>query len=73
MNSNTVTASSGPTMMYHRIVVAFAENKKNKTKKNTKTKRHLVTMGQLKTKDASKNRLFSVEKRKFGLSIELIM
>ena len=61
MNANTVTASNGPTMKYHRIV-AFAENKKKKkTKTKTKTKRHLVTMGQLKTKDASKTRLFSVE------------
>ena len=61
MNANTVTASNGPTMKYHRIV-ALAENKKqSKNKNKTKTKRHLVTMGQLKTKDASKTRLFSVE------------
>ena len=31
MNANTVRASNGPTMKYHRIV-AFAENKKTKTK-----------------------------------------
>ena len=35
MNANTVTASNGPTMKYHRIV-ALAENKKNKTKTKTK-------------------------------------
>ena len=63
MNANTVTASNGPTMKYHRIV-ALAENKKTKQKqkqKQTKTKRLLITMGQLKTKDASKTRLFPVE------------
>ena len=58
MNANTVTASSGATMKYHRIV-ALAEKKKQN--KKTKTKRHLVIMGQLKTNDASKTRLFSVE------------
>ena len=31
MNANTVTASNGPTMKYHRIV-ALAENKKTKQK-----------------------------------------
>ena len=60
MNANTVTASNGLTMKYHRRV-ALAENKKTKQKqKQTKTKRHLITMGQLKTNDASKTRLFSV-------------
>ena len=35
MNANTVTASNGPTMKYHRIV-ALAENKKqNKKQKGT--------------------------------------
>ena len=57
MNANTVTASNGPTMKYHRIV-ALAENEKQN---KTKTKRHLITMGQLKTKGASNTRLFSVE------------
>ena len=61
MNANTVTASNGPTMKYHRIV-AFAENQKKRQKqKQNKIKRHVVTMGQLKAKDASKTRLFSVE------------
>ena len=33
MNANTVTASNGPTMKYHRIV-ALAENKQQNKKKN---------------------------------------
>ena len=37
MNPNTVTASNGPTMKYHRIV-ALAENKKTKTKQTKKQK-----------------------------------
>ena len=35
MNANTVTASNGPTMKYHRIVV-LAENKKQNKTKNKK-------------------------------------
>ena len=53
MNANTVTASNGPTMKYHRTVV-FA----GKEKKRNKTKRYLVTMGQLKTKDPKENVVF---------------
>ena len=53
MNANTVTASNGPTMKYHCTVV-FA----GKEKKQNKTKRYLVTMGQLKTKDPKENVVF---------------
>ena len=53
MNANTVTASNGPTMKYHRTVV-FA----GKEKRQNKTKRYLVTMGQLKTKDPKENVVF---------------
>ena len=37
INANTVTASNGPTMKYHRIV-ALAENKKTKQNKKQKQK-----------------------------------
>ena len=50
MNANTVTASNGPTMKYQCTVV-FA----GKEKKQNKTKRYLVTMGRLKTKDPKEN------------------
>ena len=53
MNANTVTASNGPTMKYHCTVV-LAEKKKQK-QRNKKTRRYLVTMGQLKTKDPKEN------------------
>ena len=45
MNANTVTASNEPTMKYHCTVV-LAE----------KTKRYLITMGQLKMKDPKQNK-----------------
>ena len=45
MNANTVTASNGPTMKYH-CTVFLAE----------KTKKYLVTMGQLKMKDPKQNK-----------------
>ena len=51
MNANTVTASNGPTMKYHCTVVFAGKEKK----KQNKTKRYLVTMGQLKTKDPKEN------------------
>ena len=56
MNANTVTASNGPTMKYHCTVV-LAEKKQKQTNKqrNKKTRRYLVTMGQLKTKDPKEN------------------
>ena len=58
MNANTVTASNGATMKYHCTVV-LAEKKKNqkqtKKQRNKKTRRYLVTMGQLKTKDPKEN------------------
>ena len=68
MNANTITASNGPITKYH-CLVALAEKKKKKqnqinqkkNKKKTKIERYLVTLGQLKTKDASKTRLFSFE------------
>ena len=65
MNANTVTASNGPTMKYH-CTVALAEktkqNKKNnnnnktKNKITNKTKRHLVTTGQVNMKDPKQNK-----------------
>ena len=45
MNANTVAASNGPTMKYH-CTVFLAE----------KTKRYLVTMGQLSMKDPKQNK-----------------
>ena len=54
MNANTVTARNGPTMKYHCTVVLAGKKKKNK-QRNKKTRRYLVTMGQLKTKDPKEN------------------
>ena len=45
MDANTATASNEPTMKYHCTVV-LAET----------TKRHLITMGQLKIKDPKQNK-----------------
>ena len=36
MSANTVTASNGPTMMYHCTVVLFEKRNNNKTKQNKK-------------------------------------
>ena len=54
MNTNTVTASNGPTMKYHCTVI-LAETYKQTNKQKKKTRRYLVTMGQLKTKDPKEN------------------
>ena len=48
MNANIVTASNGPTMKYH-CTVAVAE-------KNKKTKRYLVTMGEVNMKNPKQSR-----------------
>ena len=61
MNANTVTASNGPTMTYH-CTVALAEKQKTTTttktkkKQTNKTKRHLVTTGQVNMKDQKQNK-----------------
>ena len=59
MNANTVTASNGPTMKYHcTVVLAEKKKQKQRNKETKKTRRCLVTMGQLKTKDPKENNVF---------------
>ena len=55
MNANTVTASNGPTLKYHCTVILAEKNKQTNKKQKQKTRRYLVTMGQLKTKDPKEN------------------
>ena len=61
MNANTITASNGPAMKYH-CTVALAEKKQQQqqqqqeNKKTNKTKRHLVSTGQVNMKQPKQNK-----------------
>ena len=56
MNANTVTASNGPTMKYHRIV-ALAENKKQKKKNKTKNKKAPSYYGSTENEGCKQNKV----------------
>ena len=59
MNANTVIAINGPTMKYHCTVALAVEKKQQQQqnkKKTRKTKRHLVTTGQVNMKDPKQNK-----------------
>ena len=66
MNANTVTASNGPTMKYHRIVALAESKKKNQKqkqnqkqnkKKTNKNKKALSSYGSTENEERKQNKV----------------